>query len=326
MRKLSNLSLLALGLIGSLLLLHAAVKPPPGEHYSFNCVTELGPFMDSFDGDLSYWNNLTGTASIVELSGDNVFYHVGGSYVGAVTSVAGSGSWDNYIFQFNVMKQSGTYFNVVFRYVDGSNHYLLEGGSSGGTCIALFKKVGGGYIELIRPLQPTVDGIWYHYMIILDGASIQVWVDGAKVIDIFDGSLSTGKIGIGGYASNVYFDNVIVEGPNVNVARPNEILVPFEGNGYLGWVPGQTFQVIDNDMTDDGQAWVQVPVGCYMTYDQARGKPGGTLLWGNLQSRTTKKPVWIQHNGPSGYCFSNTGNWYFSNYKVTCYSFRLYTQ
>jgi hypothetical protein len=324
MKKLSYLVPLTLIIIVLFMVTPASsIKPPPGWHYSFNCVTDLGPFIDSFDGDLFYWTNLTGTASVVEIDDDNVFQHVGGSYVGAVTTIAGSASWDNYVFQFNVMKQAGTYFNVVFRYGDGSNHYMLEGGSSGGNAIALFKWVGGVKTELIRPPQVTVNSAWYHYMIILDGTSIQVWVDNVKVIDIFDGSLSAGKVGIGGYASTVYFDNVIVEGPNVKVAKPNEILVPFVGTGKLGWVEGSSFQILDNDMTD-GQAWVQVPSGLYDTYDQARGKPGGYMYWGNNHARVTKKPVWEQHNDDLNWWEGRTGNWVYTNNKVTCYSFRLY--
>ncbi len=330
MKKLSYLSLMALVLIAALLVLHAyAVKPPPGEHYSFNCVTDLGPFIDSFDSDLFYWTNLTGTASVVEIDGDNVFQHVGGSYVGAVTSIVGSASWDNYVFQFNVMKSSGTYFNVFFRYVDGSNHYMLEGGACGGACIKLWKKVGGGnYTLLSENSQLTVNDAWYHYRIILDGPSIQVWIDSendsVKVIDIIDGSFSTGKVGIGGYSSTVYFDNVIVEGPNVKIFKLNEILVPFERTGMLGWVEGPSFQILDNDMTDDGQAWVQVPFGWYDTYDQARGKPGADMTWGNAHPRVTKKPVWEPHNVNLNWWKGRTGNWAYTNHGVTCYSFRLY--
>lgn len=326
MKKLSYLVPLILIIIVWFIVTPASsIKPPPGEHFSFNCVTDLGPFIDSFDGDLSYWINLTGTASIVEIAGDNVFQHVGGSYVGAVTAIAGSTSWDNYVFQFNVMKESGTYFNAVFRYVDGSNHYLLEGGACIGTCIKLWKKFGGGGYNLLSQYpQTTVNNVWYHYMIILDGTSIQVWVDGSKAFDIFDSSLSAGKVGIGGYASTVYFDNVIVEGSNVKVAKPNEILVPLNGSGWLGATEGSPFKILDNDMTDDNQAWVQIPSGMYITYDQARGKPGGELTYGDHHVRTTKKPIWDVHVENLNWWPGRSGNWEYINNGVTCYSYRLY--
>ncbi len=301
--------------------------PPPGEHFTFNTVTESGSFSDTFDGDLSQWTNVSGSGAIVDDSGNNVYERTGGSYVGAVVAVAGSESWDDYMFEFDVKKVSGNYFNVVFRYVDQNNHYLLEP-SADQVHIALFKKVGGGgYTELTgsRPLQNTTPGMWYHYVIAVEGSSIKIWVDGVLKFDITDTSLSAGKIGVGAWASSTaYFDNILVSGPNVKVMGLNEILVPLNGSGMLGFKAGPTFEILDNDMTDDGQAWVQVPPAFYDTYDQARGKPGGDLFWGNFHARSTGKPQWTQHNDPLDWRTRPSGNWPFINNGVTCYSFRLY--
>lgn len=109
------------------------------------------------------------------------------------------------------------------------------------------------------------------------------------------------------------------------IVKPHEILVPFEGSGKLGFKEGEPFKVLDNDMTD-GQAWVQVPAGTFVTYDQARGKPGGDMFWGNNHNRVTKKPVWEKHNDPLVWNVGQSGNWGYTNNGVTCYSFRLYPQ
>jgi len=296
--------------------------PPAGKHFMFNCVTEAN-FIDTFDGDLSQWLNVSGTGEIVSDSGNNVYMRSDGSYVGGV---AGSDSLADYVLDFDVKKVSGSYFNIVFRYVDQDNHYLLEP-SSDEIHIALFKKVsGGGYQELAaRPLQETTAGQWYHYKIVADGNSIQVFVDGQLKFDVIDDSLPAGKIGLGAYfGSVVYFDNV-------RIMAPSEILVPFVGSGSLGFVAGPDFRIPDNDMTDDGQAWVQVPPYCYDTYDQARGKPGGELHWGNTHVRVTKKPVWEQHNNDLCWGATAKATWPFTNGNqtegipgVTCYSFRMY--
>lgn len=328
MKKISYLVPLTLVLVAGLVaLLWSAVKPPPGPHFSFNCVTEYGPFSDNFDGGLSQWINISGSGAIVDDAGNNVYERTGGSYVGAVVAVAGSTSWDNYVFEFDVKKVSGAYFNVVFRYVDQNNHYLLEP-SADEVHIALFEKVGGGkYNELtpIRPLQNTTPGTWYHYVIAVEGASIKVWVDGVLKFNIIDWSFSAGKIGVGAWSGSVaYFDEILVVGPNVKILKPNEILVPLIGTGKLGFKAGPTFQILDNDMTDDGQAWVQIPAGLYDTFDQARGKPGGDLFWGNNHVRTTGRPQWAQHNNPLDWSTRVEGNWLYTNDKVTCYSFRLY--
>ena len=114
--------------------------------------------------------------------------------------------------------------------------------------------------------------------------------------------------------------NCVTEGP----LGPGEILVPLNGSGELGIIVGEPFMIMDNDMTD-GYAWVQIPAGSYDTFDQARGKPGGTLFWGNIAVRLlTGKPVWEQHNDPLNLPDEYEKHWTFTNNGVTCYSFRLY--
>jgi len=327
MKKLAILGVVALLLAMVVPAAAGAFKPPPGDHFTFNTVTEFGPFTDDFDGGLSQWTDVTGIGSVVDDAGNNVFQHTGGFYVGSVAAVAGSATWTDYIFEVDVKKVSGTYFNLVFRYVDQDNYYMVEGGSSGGTQIKLYKRVGGAFTLIGAVNQSTLDGQWYHYVIEVEGTSIKVWldVDPNPKFDVVDTAHSAGKIGLGGWNSTAYFDNVLVVGPSVKVMGANEILVPLNGTGMLGFKAGTPFQILDNDMTD-GQAWVQVPnTGLYDTYDQARGKPGGNLSWGNFHARSTGKPVWTQHNDPlfpSQY--TPSGNWPFTNNGVTCYSFRLY--
>jgi len=297
-----------------------ATEPPKGDHYTFNTVTKAGPFVDNFDGDLSQWTNITGSGAIVDDAGNDVYQHIGGSYVGAVSAVAGSGSWTDYVFEVDVKKLSGTYFNLVFRYVDQDNYYMVEGGSSGGTQIKLYKRLAGTWSHIPADLV-TTNNIWYYYKIQVEGPSIKVWVDSVLLFNVTDGAHSAGKIGLGGYSSTVNFDNVLVVG---KVMGPNEILVPLNGSGMLGFKAGPDFRILDNDMTNDGQAWVQIPAGLYDTFDQARGKPGGDLKWGDFHARSTGKPVWFQHNDPLDWRTRLSGNWPFINNGVTCYSFRLY--
>ncbi len=294
-----------------------SIKPPKGDHYTFNTVTEA-TLVDNFDGDLSQWTNITGSGVIVDDAGNYVYQHTGGFYVGAVSAVAGSGSWTDYVFEVDVKKLSGTYFNLVFRYIDQNNYYMVEGGASSGNQIKLWKRVAGAFSQIAPPANlVTTNNIWYHYVIQVEGPSIKVWAEGVLLFDVTDGAHSAGKIGLGGYSSTVNFDDVLVMGLN-------EILVPLNGSGMLGFVEGSPFQILDNDMTDDEQAWVQIPAGLYDTFDQARGKPGGELTWGNYHARSTGKPVWEQHNNDLPIPGWGVGNWLFTNNGVTCYSFRLY--
>lgn len=168
-------------------------------------------FHDDFEGeDLSQWSNVDGFSEIVDDDGNKVLRHTGGEYVGAVTAVTGSDAWTDYVFEVDVKKISGTYFNLVFRYVDQSTYYMVEGGSSGQTAIALFKRVGSGFTQLDRVPQVTTNGTWYHYMIQAEGDSIKVWVDGALKFNVTDAAYPAGKIGVGGYSSQAHFDDVVV--------------------------------------------------------------------------------------------------------------------
>ena len=116
-----------------------------------NAVTAL--FSDDFEsydtGPLVSvdWQNVSGTSSIVSDAIDGsetqVLGIVGGSYVGEAVAVTGSSSWQDYSFDLDVKKHSGSYFNIVFRYVNSGNYYLVEP-SSDKIHIALFKRVGGG--------------------------------------------------------------------------------------------------------------------------------------------------------------------------------------
>lgn len=299
-----------LGLAFSTAIRADVASPPTGEHFSVNFVTQLSYtdllFADMFETGLSQWQQVSGTWAIFpESLTNNVCSISGGSYVGGVVLTAGSENWSNYALEFDVKKVSGSYFNVVFRYADAANHYLLEP-SSDQIHIALFKKVGGGgYQELTapRPLQDTALGSWYHYKIVLQGPSIKIYVDNVLVIDVVDYALPAGKIGIGAYGgSTVYFDNVLVMGVN-----PHEILIPLYGTGWVQWTFGPEFRVVDNDanVLDGDMAIVQFPweMDMYVWWLSARGTPGkmevhditgdGHTTW----VRSTGKPTWIQWPG-----------------------------
>lgn len=287
----------------------AGDRPPKGLHYDVNFVTKLSYteslFNDAFDGDLSLWQQISGSWGIVTDGLKEVCSISGGSYVGGVVATAGSVSWTDYSLEFDVKKVSGNYFNVVFRYTDLANHYLLEP-SADEVHIALFKKVGGGgYQELTatRPLQDTEQGTWYHYRIVVQGTSIKVYVDGVIMFDVVDASLPAGKIGIAAYTGSVaYFDDVRVMGVN-----PKEILIPLYGTGNVQWTFGSDFRVVDNDanVNDGDKAIVQFPweMDMYVWWLSARGKPApmevnditgdGHTTW----VRSTRAPTWTQWPG-----------------------------
>lgn len=294
----------------------AAQTPPKGEHFDINFVTELSYtvnlFNDNFESGLGNWQQVSGSWAAIPAGLTTVCSIQGGSYVGGLATAMGSENWTNYVLEFDVQKAAGSYFNIVFRYVDPTHHYLLEP-SSDSVHIALFKKVGGGYIELTtptsRPEQDTTLGTWYHYKIIVQGPSIKVFVDGFLVIDVLDNALPAGGIGIGAYSgSSAYFDNVQVMG-----ASPNEVLVGKNATVLgLMYVAGPVFQVLDNDagVLDGDAAVLQLPLtGIFDVWCSARGTPGGSINWGSLHTREdvpAGKPTWHQH-APDNFSLVNYG-------------------
>ncbi len=92
-----------------------------------------------------------------------------------------------------------------------------------------------------------------------------------------------------------------------HVERPNEILIPLNGTGYVQWTFGSDFRVVDNDanVNDGDMAIVQFPwnMDMYVWWLSARGKPGsiapnditgdGHTTW----LRSTGAPTWIQWPG-----------------------------
>lgn len=290
---------LVLGLMATLVAAQIpADKPPKGEHFNVNFVVKP-MFSDVFDNGLGQWDQISGTWKITADDANNVCSISGGSYVGGVVAIAGSEYWNDYSLEFDVKKVIGNYFNVVFRYTDGGNHFLLEP-SSDSIHIALFKKVdGSGYEELTspRPLQDTLLGTWYHYKIVVQGASIKVYVNETLKIDVTDFDLPEGKIGIGGYAGSIaYFDNV-------TIMKPNEILVDFNGTVLgLMYISGETFAILDHDagVVDGDAAVLQLPLSAiYDVYCSMRGRPGGVIHWGCYHVRyevPSGKPTWHQHS------------------------------
>jgi len=167
---------------------------------------------------------------------------------------------------------------------------------------------------------------WNTLKVVAEGYQFELYINGTLVNTVTDTAeyAASGHIGLivdeyNTLGQNTYFDDV-----NVSGLKPGEILVPLNGSGMLGFKAGSPFQILDNDMTDDGQAWVQIPAGVYDTFTQARGKPGNNLTWGYYYDRTTGKPVWHQHNYPLDWSTRISGNWPFNNNGVTCWSFRLY--
>jgi len=304
--------------------------PPPGEHFTFNCVTELSTlFSDAFDGGSGQWIELSGTWAIVDDGGNDV-YSGTATADEQVTYAQSTGTFDNFIFEAKVKANNNAgHYGIVLREDGTGKHYgfylnaypVSEGkyyfGYWDGTYnpIVGWTDSGGAYTDAQTWNTLKVVAKDYQFELYINGTLVATVTDTVEYAASGHVGLIVDKYAIG---QNTYFDDV-----NISGLKPTEILVPLNGSGMLGFIAGSPFQILDNDMTD-GQAWVQIPAGLYDTYDQARGKPGGDLYWGNYHARSAGKPVWNQHNVALPIPGWGVGNWLFTNNGVTCYSFRLY--
>lgn len=98
---------------------------------------------------------------------------------------------------------------LFFRYKDPDNLYAA--GLRNDNAIHLKKKYNGVYYTLAQvPFNSNQLSRWYKMKVVASGSRLQVYVDGLKYIDVTDGSIPQGRVGIRTDDINAYFDNFTV--------------------------------------------------------------------------------------------------------------------
>src|SRR5215472_14324568 len=113
--------------------------------------------------------------------------------------VAGDSSWKDYSFTVRAKAADNDGFGVVFRFRDPDHFYrllLIEDGMSGGPVTRLDKRNGPDYTEMWSAKRGYRVGIETDIAVSVNGDSIQVDVDGARLVDALDSSYRSGKIGL----------------------------------------------------------------------------------------------------------------------------------
>ncbi|WP_168119557.1 glycoside hydrolase family 9 protein [Paenibacillus sp. HB172176] len=170
-------------------------------------------FEDDFsDGDTTGWTSTSGTwnASSYQLEG----------VAGGTQSlfVAGDSGWTDYTLDADVNVTSNSSGNddagLVFRYVDSSNFYVMFIKNTDNTTsrnMEIVKYVGGVKSTVAFTSASIAPDTSYHYKIVLDGDSIEAYLDGVLKLNTTDSTFSSGKIGARTYAhTRAYFDNFVV--------------------------------------------------------------------------------------------------------------------
>ncbi|MEK3883321.1 glycoside hydrolase family 9 protein [Paenibacillus sp. PL2-23] len=179
---------------------------------------QIGPtvsqtlFFDDFsDGNANGWTTTSGTWSVQ--SGQ----YSGQAGSGNSYSITGESSWTDYTLEAKVNVTNNTNGNkdagLVFRYTDENNYYmlLLKNNDKTGKKMELIKNVAGVKTSLGYANPSIAADTFYTYKIVLNGADISVYKDGALQFSAADSTFASGKIGARTYANTkAYFDDVTV--------------------------------------------------------------------------------------------------------------------
>jgi hypothetical protein len=122
----------------------------------------------------------------------------------------GGDAWTNYRAKFKMRSSDDDTLGVMFRFIDANNYYRFSWDAQLKQR-RLVKKVGGVYTLLAADSVPYVLGRNYRVELVVQGSQLEVWIDGARVFQVSDASLSTGTMGFYSWQNNgAYFDDVQV--------------------------------------------------------------------------------------------------------------------
>jgi len=101
---------------------------------------------------------------------------------------------------------------VMFRYKDNNNYYRFSWDRERKSR-QLVKKYNGIFTVLRKDSIPYTVGRNYQVDIVASGATLQVFIDNALVMQTTDSSLNSGSIALYSWANaGSYFDNIVVQG------------------------------------------------------------------------------------------------------------------
>ena len=171
-------------------------------------------FSDDFeDGNTDGWNEVSGTWSI-ETDGSKVYKQTVKASAD-ICSYTGDTAWNNYSVEAKVnpvaFDKSG-HARLFARYKDVNNYYYVNARVT--NVLQIRKMVDGSFVTLAEGPFTVATGTWYNVKFVLNGSNLELYVDGNLQLSATDSDLKEGCIGVGGYNSEVEFDDIVVNGLN----------------------------------------------------------------------------------------------------------------
>jgi outer membrane protein assembly factor BamB len=163
-------------------------------------------FNDDF-GNLSNWTAINGVWSVS-----------GGVLQGVAPSQncmiwAGNTAWTNYqLTTYGSKLNSGNVIGIIVRYTDNNNFYWMGLGCWGHK-FSISKMVDGVGTELASSglISEVEVGRWYMISAVVVDSTLQLFVDGVKVLVVQDNSLSNGAIGFITYNGTMQAKQLVVQ-------------------------------------------------------------------------------------------------------------------
>jgi hypothetical protein len=131
-------------------------------------------------------------------------------HLGTYLSYDGGLDWTDYRAKFRLRSTDDDTLGVMFRVRDADNYYRFSWDKQLNQR-RLVKKAGGVYTLLAADNVPYVMGQNHQVEIVAQGGLLEVWVDGARIVQVSDTSHAQGTIAFYTWQNNAaFFDNLQV--------------------------------------------------------------------------------------------------------------------
>lgn len=239
-------------------------------------------FSDNFDSGSGNWSTNGGSWSVVTDGGSKQFRQSNTTGVGfAYPSESSYNNWDNYSVEVKMTikaENTGVTYRraaISARYNDNNNRYEFAF-QPAQNLILIRKKVNGTESNLASKAYTINTNTQYTIKGVVNGNTLELWVNGVKQLTATDNSLQKGKIALNTYGLSAQYDDVVVKTLD---------------DGYVTIINDQIRRTVDGEE-------IQAECGCIIEYN-------GKYWWFGRNGNNNK-----QVN-----CYSSTDmvNWVFES-------------
>ena len=205
---------LALALVFVFTIVSGVITPYYGQVHA---ATQL--FSEDFEAGSGAWTSTSGTWAVVSDNGSNQYKQSDNTGIGFAYPTADYSNWTDYSVQADVTiktvntTKSGYQASISARYLDNNNRYafVLNGDSNQ---LEIRKKISGTETTIVSKAYTITVGTKYTVMGVVNGSTLELWVNGVKQLTATDTSRTSGKIALNTYGTASEYDNVAVNTVN----------------------------------------------------------------------------------------------------------------